>query len=144
MRQSFLGREELDLTYTLLGERSGILNLALDALDRLRVRGRFVQPESGVQLAEELMGLASNINLFVRDCCVVGPEHEVFVGELYTRWRCWCLEKGIRYAWEENHFSQKLIAAVRTVTRGRPRSGGPGRPTMLLGIGLKPGVLNVW
>src|SRR5262249_28792595 len=135
---------ELDLTDTLLAERPGILNLALDALDRLRARGRFVQPESGAQLAEELTGLASNVSLFVGDCCVVGPEYEVLVSELYTQWRLWCAEKGIRYAWEENHFSQKLLAKVRTVRRGRPRGGGPGRPTMLLGIGLrKPGVLNV-
>jgi putative DNA primase/helicase len=144
MTQSFWGREDLTLGDTLKAERPGILNLALDALDQLRDRDYFLQPQSGLEMARELAELASYITLFVRECCVIGPEHEVYVHTLYSRWQSWCGAKGIRWGIAEPQFSQKIRAAVHTVTDGRPRSGGKGRPTLLIGLGLlkSAGVLD--
>jgi putative DNA primase/helicase len=137
MRQSFKGREDPSLTAKLLAERPGILNLALEGLDRLRDRDEFIQPGSGAEMSEELEGLASHISLFVGECCEVGPEYEVQVSELYRAWRHWCTDKGIRYFLAEEQFSQKLKANVHSVVRGRPRAGGPSRPTVFIGIGLR-------
>ena len=51
MQEQFLGqRADPNLTDKLLAERSGILNLALDALDRLWARGSLIQPASGIEL----------------------------------------------------------------------------------------------
>ena len=44
LRNSFLGREDLQLTDKLLTELPGILNAALKGLDRLRDRGNFRMP----------------------------------------------------------------------------------------------------
>jgi putative DNA primase/helicase len=137
MRQSFFGREDLNLTAKLFGERPGILNMALDGLDRLRDKGQFIQPSTGAEMAKELEGLASHITLFVADDCVVGPDQEARVDELFEAWSWFCDRKRIRYFLEEEQFSQKLKANVHTIIRGRPRSGGPSRPTVFRGIGLK-------
>jgi putative DNA primase/helicase len=137
MRQSFFGREDLNLTAKLLRERPGILNMALEGLDRLRDRGQFMQPGTGAEMAKELEGLASHIALFVADCCIVGPDQEARLDDLYDAWRWFCDRKGIRYLLEEEQFSQKLKSYVHSITRGRPRSGGPSRPTVFTGIGLK-------
>jgi len=140
MRQSFWGREDENLTTKLLAERPGILNLALDALDQLCERGCFVQPGSGEEMAEELQELASHVSLFVRERCVVGPEYEVSIEALYAEWKLWCIERGIRYFLEMNHFSHKVCAAFHTVTRGRPRKGNPSRLTWFRGIGIRAGM----
>ena len=137
MKQTFWGREDVKLTDKLLAERPGILNLALEALDRLRVRDGFIQPASGKEMSDDLGHLASNMACFVDDCCAVGPEQEWFIGDAYKTWQDWCREKGVRYGWEEEQFSAKLVAQVPTITRSRPRGGGKGRPTLLIGIGLR-------
>ncbi len=55
MEQSFYGREDEELTDKLLAERPGILNLAMDALDRVRRRGKLLQSTSGVEMADVLV-----------------------------------------------------------------------------------------
>jgi putative DNA primase/helicase len=139
MQQSFKGREDPNLTDKLLAERPGMLNLALEALDRLRARGHFAQPGSGAEMSENLEFLASAVASFVNECCEVGPEHQVLLGKAYVAWGRWCTMKGVRYAWMENHFSEKLKAAVPTVTTARTRKDNPNRLTMLFGIRIRPG-----
>src|SRR6185295_6549551 len=58
---SFLGREDLDLTPRLLEELPGILLWSLDGLVALRERGHFAQPQSARELVEQLELLASPI-----------------------------------------------------------------------------------
>ena len=140
MQQTFWGREDTDLTKKLLAERPGILNLALDALVRLRRRGRLIQCESGVDMSERLGDLASDVGLFVKECCVVEATAEVMVDTLFVKWQGWCERRGIRYSLASQHFSEKVRAAVATVRDTRSRKDGPGRPTKLLGIGLRKGV----
>ena len=140
MRQSFVeGRADPELTPKLLAERAGILNLALDALDRLRERGRLHQHASGEGMAANLTDLASNVRAFVEERCAVGAEYEILVDTLFNRFRTWCEQKGIKHAIGSNHFSTKIEAAVATVTSGRPRVDNPRRLTKLFGIGLRSG-----
>jgi putative DNA primase/helicase len=49
-RQSFHGRENPALTDELLAELPGIINVWVDGLKRLRSRGHFEQPTSGLVL----------------------------------------------------------------------------------------------
>jgi putative DNA primase/helicase len=72
--ESFYGREDFDLTMKLLGERAGILNWAMEGLRRLRERGKFVQPASGMALVQKLKASGSTIGSFVLECCVLGPK----------------------------------------------------------------------
>ena len=105
--KSFLeGRADPELTPKLLSERAGILNLALDALDRLRERGRLLQHTSGEGMAANLTDLASNVKTFVEECCAVGTDREILVDTLFNRFRGWCELKGIKHAIGSNHFDQ--------------------------------------
>ena len=138
MQQSFWGREELDLTEKLLAERAGILNLALDALDRLKARGRLVQPGTGVEMVDSLATLTSDIAAFIEDACVIGPNRKASVQTLFGYWRDWCEQRGIRYGWTDKQFSEKLRSAVPNLRSYRPRDGA-GRGTVLIGIGVGKG-----
>jgi len=137
MQQSFRGKEDPDLTNKLLAESPGILNLALDALDRLRNRRRLEQCESGAEMSERLGDLTSDISGFVEECCVVGPEQEVLLDKLFNRWQGWCAVRNIRHGWGKPQFSEKLHSAVPTLRNSRPRKDNPGRLTTLIGIGLR-------
>lgn len=140
MKQTFWGKEDPDLTRKLLAERSGILNMALDALDRLREREpqRLIQPSSGLEMSEDLTRLTSDVLAFVEDCCVIDYETSVTVEKLFARWETWCGSRKVRHGWAKQQFSEKVRAACPTVTTSRPRKNNPGRLTTLIGIGLRP------
>lgn len=131
MTEQFLGsRQDPDLTSKLLAERPGILNLALEALDKLRERGRFLQPASGVEMAEELGELSSDVMAFITECCVLGPKAWITSDRLYALWQSWCFRKGIRYGYQSNQLSSKVCAAARGIRRSRPRNLPDGRPNL--------------
>src|SRR5262249_49308337 len=62
LKQSFYGKEDLDLYNHLVLELSGILNWALDGRDRLYTRGHFIQPKSGAILVEQIADLTSPVS----------------------------------------------------------------------------------
>jgi putative DNA primase/helicase len=74
MRQSFYGKEDLDLCDRLLRELPGILNWSLAGLDRLNGRKHFVPPKSSAEALQELEDLTSPIGAFIREHCVVAPD----------------------------------------------------------------------
>ena len=77
MDQSSVGREDWNLTDKLLAERAGILNWAMEGWRRLRLRDRFVQPASGMELLQKLRASTSTIGSFVEECCELGTELRV-------------------------------------------------------------------
>jgi putative DNA primase/helicase len=141
MQQSFFGREDHNLTEKLLAERPGILNLALNALAELRERGRLIQPRTGEEMSESLGELSSDISSFVEECCVVDPEREILCQDLFGAFGRWSQKRGVRHAWGENKFSEKLRSVIPTLTKSRPRNingkPNPTRLTMLIGIDLR-------
>jgi putative DNA primase/helicase len=138
MTQSFLNREDTQLTAKLLAERSGILNLALAALDRLRARGALLQPALGREMAESLKRLTSDILAFIEDRCEFDPGYCEFAQKLFAAFDAWCVPQNISHGWKQPQFTAKLRAASPVpLAESRPRSGGPSRPTMLHGIRLK-------
>jgi putative DNA primase/helicase len=136
--RSWLGREDRGLGRRLLGELPGILNWAIAGWRRLQRRGHFVQPESGRELHEALAELTSPIKAFLEDCCVLGPEHEATMGELFTRWQVWCRATGRDHPGTRQSFAKDLWAAVPHLRVIRPREG-EGRKRRYGGIGLRPG-----
>jgi putative DNA primase/helicase len=92
--QSFLNREDPQLSSRLYGELPGILNWALDGLQRLRERGHFVMPQSALAEVRQLEDLTSPVRSFVRDCCVIDGERQVNVKLLYLGWKTWCEQQG--------------------------------------------------
>ena len=64
--KSWLGREDHGLKDRLTLELPGILNWALTGLARLRTRGSFTRPESGLQLIRQMNDLSSPVGAFVQ------------------------------------------------------------------------------
>src|SRR5260370_26658680 len=125
---SFFGQEDQDLTERLLAERSGILNLALDALDRLRARGKLLQPKSGEALAEEL-AILSNFMLAFGSYCIFEPQLSTLVDYIYQWFLVWCERNRIPYRSLAHHFSNEFRDTFPHV-----RPGKAGGDRMLHGV----------
>jgi putative DNA primase/helicase len=118
--QSFLGREDLDLERRLREELPGILNWALDGLDRLNERGKFLQPGSGNSALEIITNLSSPSLAFIGECCVISPAGLVGQKELFNMWQSWCAENNVPIG-SSIGFGRAIHAAapmIRVVKRG--------------------------
>lgn len=122
--RSFFGTEDFTLTDRLTAELPGILMWALDGLERLRKRGRLVQPVSGYELAEELEEMTSPIMQFIDDCCVIAPAYSVPVPELFQKWREWCTENGRDHPGTVQSFGKMLTAANPAISKTQRRTAG--------------------
>jgi putative DNA primase/helicase len=67
------GREDRDLTDKLLAELPGILNWALDGLDRLRQRGDFIEPKESKEAKVRLRYRSNPVVGFIAERCTVEP-----------------------------------------------------------------------
>lgn len=135
-RKSFLGREDATLSDRLLAELPGILNWALEGLDRLTSKRRFTVPSASRDATSMLMDLASPVSAFIRERCVTGPDHRVERDRLYDAWKAWCLDSGHEPG-SRVTFGRNLAAAVPDLGTAQPRSNG-GRVRLYLNIGLDP------
>lgn len=124
LTRSFYGAEDHGLTERLMRELPGILLWALDGLDRLRARGRLVQPASGQELVDELEALASPVTMFVRDCCALDPVAETSIQSLHERWAEWCREQGRDHSGTAADMGKKLRAAIPSLSATQPRRDG--------------------
>jgi putative DNA primase/helicase len=139
LTRSWLGREDHKLELALREELPGILNWALDGLERLTKQGRFTRPPGADEAIVALQDLASPVAAFVRDRCVRGAEHEVAVDVLYAAWRSWAEDNGhVRST--KQVFGRDLRAAVPGLRVARP--GGHDeleRARVYLGVALRDG-----
>ncbi|AGL13857.1 phage/plasmid primase, P4 family [Actinoplanes sp. N902-109] len=133
--QSFFGREDTSLTDKLLGELPGILNWALDGLDRLNGRGRFTEPESGQAEADAVRRLSDPIGAFIEDWCHLGDDRTVDLDLLYLRYKAWCESEGrTKDSTTKEIFSRDLRAKVPGLVAKRERVQGK-QTRILYGIG---------
>jgi putative DNA primase/helicase len=118
LTRSWLGQEDHRLEIALRQELPGILNWALDGLERLTIQDGFTRPPGADEAMVALQDLASPVAAFVRDRCVRGPEHGVAVDELYAAWRSWAEDNGhVRST--KQVFGRDLRAAVPGVKVAR-------------------------
>lgn len=136
LQQSFYGREDHDLFARFVPELPGILNWALDGLDRLRTRGRFQQPESSAAIIQEFEDLGSPIAAFLRDCAVVKSGLQIRKDRFYEAWKIWCKETGREHPGTTQTFGRNIRAALPFVSEVRPRIDGE-RTEHYLGVALK-------
>lgn len=123
---SFAGREDPDLTKKLLRELPGILNWALDGLDALTERGRFVPPANDTDLAEQVARLSSPETAFVQDCCFLSADQRIKLDDLFKAFKTWCDEEGKDFTPTKEVFSRNLQSAFR----GQLHSGRINEPTV--------------
>jgi putative DNA primase/helicase len=140
--ESFYGREDFDLTTKLLEERAGILNWAMEGWRRLRDRGKFVQPASGMALVEKLKASTSTLGTFVLECCELGPNEKVMCEALWLAFCEWSERRGLSVTLSSNRFSAALHELFPSVVTTRPWQAGE-RPRWFGGIKLREG-WNAW
>jgi len=138
MDENFLGREDFDLTEKLLEERAGILNWAMEGWRRLRARGKFIQPMSGMALVQKLRASTSTIGSFVLDCCVLGPNEKVSCEVLWSAFCEWSGRRGMAVTLSTNTFSAALHEIFPMIVTSRPRKDNEeaGRPRFYCGVRL--------
>jgi putative DNA primase/helicase len=124
--QSWLDREDYNLIDRLLRELPGILHWAIAGLERLRQRGRFLQPASAKDLLDNLQGLASPVASFVEERCDKGPDHYVMCDQLFKAWTDWCRDNG-QPAGAAATLGKSLRAALPTVMTIKKRVEGKER-----------------
>jgi putative DNA primase/helicase len=133
LTKSFYGQEDPKLTDKLLTELPGILNWAIDGWHRLRERGHFQMPTSVEDAVHDMEDLASPVGAFVREECVVGAGHRVWVDDLYEAWRRWCEREGRTIISTRQSFGRDLAAAVPGLHSRRNQVHG----RFFEGIGLR-------
>jgi len=106
-------------------EGTGILNWAIQGLQRLNNRGYFNIPAS-VDTATNNYQMNNDIPaLFVEECCEVGSTYKVQSQNLYNEYKTWCIDTGhkpqsstsIANEWERLGFD-KYMAAGKAFWRG--------------------------
>jgi putative DNA primase/helicase len=94
LSNSWLGREDHALEPALDGELAGILNWALLGLERLNAADGFTRLASADEAITAMRDLASPVAAFVRERCVVAPDREVAVDDLYGAYKIWAENNG--------------------------------------------------
>ena len=135
LKRSFFGEEDHGLRNRLLDELSGILNWGLAGTADLKTSGKFIEPTSGKELAEDMHRLASPVSAFVSDCCLVGSNFRVRKTDLFEAWKRWTEENG-HHAGSVEMFSRNLQAAIPVQTYRPKERDLSGRPNFWTGIGL--------
>ncbi|MEU0037464.1 phage/plasmid primase, P4 family [Streptomyces sp. NPDC006333] len=136
MRVSWLGKEDPTLTDRLTAEMPGILNWALDGLARLQRNGRITQPPSSREAITTMQDTASPTSAFVRERCTTGPACTVAVDDLWSVWREWTEDNGVRHGTKQI-FGRNLLSVVPQLNLTRPREGGT-RVRTYIGLALRP------
>lgn len=136
MDQSFLGKEDPDLTGKLLAELPGILNWAVEGWRRLHERGRFALPPSSREAIQQLIELAAPVATFLREECELDVEAEVPKTELFERWKDWCIRNG-SLPGALNSFSAQLYGATSARVRSKKSRRGDERLMVFAGLRLK-------
>ena len=136
LEESFLGREDRSLEAKLRAELTGILNWALEGLDRI-IRQPFTVSKASDEAIRDLQDLVSPTSAFVRDLCVRGAEYDIEFKELYQAWRDWCVDNG-HHPTAATVFSRDLRAVLSKLRVFKPH----GQPRRCGGLTLKVQATN--
>ncbi len=134
-RLSWLGKEDPTLTDRLVAEMPGIINWALQGLDRLKRTGRITEPASSRDAITTMRDTASPTSAFVRERCTTGPACTVAVDDLWAIWREWAEDNGVRPGTKQV-FGRNLLSVIPQLNRTRPRAPSGERIPIYHGVAL--------
>ena len=101
-------------------ELSGVLNRALEGLQRLRKRGHFAGPEECEQALNQWLAHGNPLVAFIQERCELIPGHHTRLDHFYRVFRNWATEGGISSIPPRNTLSRNLenLAFPTRVVRG--------------------------
>jgi putative DNA primase/helicase len=88
------GERDPQIKEDIRSEGAGILNWALDGLDRLMERGHFAFPETVLDATQEFKDHSDVTNLFVKERLEFVGGEEVKSSALYRNYKYWCIDNG--------------------------------------------------
>jgi len=137
LTRSWLGHEDTALSEKLLAELPGVLLWAIGGWGRLRERGRFLQPESGRGIADQLEELGSPVGAFVNECCELAPDTSTPRAELFEEYRAWCKQNGRDHVTDAAGFGRDLRTVLPDLRDAQPRIDGR-QVRCYVGIRVRP------
>ena len=137
-RQSFAGREDVNLRSKLIAELPGISAYCVGAYQRLCERGNFVQPASAAELEKAVLAASDPFTAMALECFVPDPVGTVPKAKAYARFAMWCDENGhsaLKISIKENRIGARLrqLPGFEQITDHRPH----GQPRGWLGMRLR-------
>ena len=136
MTESWLGREDIGLLDRLLGELPGVLNWALEGLCWLMKNGEFTEDPGAADIVAQMTALASPMQTYVEENCVVGKDFETNTQTLYYDHCAWRRANGHK-AMADNTFGASLRAAFPHITRKNRKRPDGSQFKAYIGIRLK-------
>lgn len=126
MKRSFLGAEDLTLDRKLEAELPGILNWAIKGWRRLKAQGHFTVTAESSGTAHKIADLASPLNAFLRDCCVLEAGAKEPRSKVWRRFESYVLSNDLPLTYtSSNYFHRDLeVATQYRITMSRPRVDG--------------------
>jgi putative DNA primase/helicase len=137
LQRSWLGKEDRTLEPALVAELTGILNWALDGLQRLSATDTFTRLPVAEEAIITMRDLASPVAAFVRERCVTGPNYQIRTDSLYAVFKKWADDNGHAKKSAQT-FGRDLRAAVSGISVQRPRDN-PERHRVYVGIDIQQG-----
>jgi putative DNA primase/helicase len=134
LAKSWLGKEDRMLEPEIRAELPGILNWALDGLERLDQQGEFTRPAGAEDAYRALVDLASPVQAFIRDCCIVEPDLQVSIRDLYRAWKGWA--EGNGHTRKSTQTLGRDLRAALPLVRVVQLRDGDDRERAYRGIGL--------
>lgn len=125
LKESFLGREDIDLESRLRAELPSILRWALQGLVRLNERKRITEPRASLESVQALADLVSPIGQFLREVCEVDERAMTPFSVVYREYGEWCREngRGVKNTAGLSSDLHTALPAVKTDYRPRDDAG---------------------
>lgn len=100
-------------------EMPGVLNRALQGLQRLRARGRFEEPRACVEARRRWLAAANPLVAFVSEECESSPDLSTLLRDFYVSYQEWAKEAGVRSIEPRNTIKRHLEGlGYKTVASG--------------------------
>ena len=116
-------------------ERSGIVNWALEGLQRLLKNGGFTQGKRMEETINEYKKWSNSIDYFIKACCILAPGLVIEKRKFYDAYKEFCLDEGLEPA-SEIAFSRE-VGKLPKVTHGVKKIQGK-TTKVWFGISVKP------
>lgn len=137
LTNSWLGNEDHALESKLRQELPGILNWALEGLQRLTTTNRFTTVRATDDAIRQMRDLASPVRAFVREHCQLDSRYFIDVEQLFSDFKEWAENNGHPKT-NKQLFGRDLRAAFPSITMSRLTANNGRRYRAYNGIRLRP------
>ena len=145
LTESFIDREDTELSSKLTSETPEIARWALCGLRRLYRRGHFKQPESALPLLDEFTRTTSPVSAFLEDCAEIGTGQSCLADDLFRLWYRWSRYHRERNIGSLSFFTNQLrsrIPNLRSLQVLVKEHGKTLRRRKYIGVGIKDDALD--